>query len=94
MPAEPGIKLTGAQSCLAGTTQETTVADDQALLSRRKAMKCMAFGGAGTLFALAGGVFTPIDLALKTSVRPDQRYAHRLQQRSESRCEWNPHADN
>jgi 3',5'-cyclic AMP phosphodiesterase CpdA len=26
-------------------------------------MKCMAFGGAGTLFALSGGVFTPIDRA-------------------------------
>jgi len=32
--------------------------------SRRDALKCMAYGGAGTLFALAGGVFTPIDLAL------------------------------
>jgi 3',5'-cyclic AMP phosphodiesterase CpdA len=31
--------------------------------SRRKALKCMAFGGAGTLFALSGGVFAPIDLA-------------------------------
>jgi 3',5'-cyclic AMP phosphodiesterase CpdA len=40
-----------------------TVADDQALLSRRKALKCMAFGGAGTLFTLAGGVLTPIELA-------------------------------
>jgi 3',5'-cyclic AMP phosphodiesterase CpdA len=39
------------------------VADDQALLSRRRALKCMAFGGAGTLFTLAGGVFTPIDIA-------------------------------
>jgi 3',5'-cyclic AMP phosphodiesterase CpdA len=40
-----------------------TVAADETLLSRRKALKCMAFGGAGTLFTLAGGVFTPIDLA-------------------------------
>jgi hypothetical protein len=39
-----------------------TVADDPALPSRRKALKCMAFG-AGTLFTLAGGVFTPIELA-------------------------------
>ena len=31
--------------------------------SRRGALKCLAFGGAGTLFALSGGVFTPIDLA-------------------------------
>jgi 3',5'-cyclic AMP phosphodiesterase CpdA len=32
--------------------------------SRRDALKCLAAGSAGTLFALAGGVFTPIDLAL------------------------------
>jgi hypothetical protein len=31
--------------------------------SRREALKCLACGGAGTLFALSGGVFTPIDLA-------------------------------
>jgi 3',5'-cyclic AMP phosphodiesterase CpdA len=36
---------------------------DTFLPSRRKALKCMAFGGAGTLFALSGGVFAPIDLA-------------------------------
>jgi plastocyanin len=40
------------------------VSDDQSLLSRRNALKCMAYGGAGTLFALSGGVFTPIDLAM------------------------------
>jgi 3',5'-cyclic AMP phosphodiesterase CpdA len=44
--------------------EEMTVTDDPMLLSRRKTLKCMAFGGAGTLFALAGGVFTPIDLAV------------------------------
>ena len=27
------------------------------------AVKCLAYGGAGTLFALVGGVFTPLDLA-------------------------------
>jgi 3',5'-cyclic AMP phosphodiesterase CpdA len=37
---------------------------DSKLHSRRSALKCMAFGGAGTLFAMAGGVFTPIDLAV------------------------------
>jgi 3',5'-cyclic AMP phosphodiesterase CpdA len=40
------------------------MADDQTVHSRRNALKCMAFGGAGTLFALAGGIFTPIDLAM------------------------------
>ena len=32
--------------------------------SRRRALRCLAFGGAGTLFALSAGVFTPIDLAV------------------------------
>jgi 3',5'-cyclic AMP phosphodiesterase CpdA len=40
------------------------VPDDKLLQSRRNALKCMAYGGAGTLFALSGGVFTPIDLAM------------------------------
>jgi Calcineurin-like phosphoesterase len=31
--------------------------------ARRRALRCLAYGGAGTLFALSGGVFTPIDLA-------------------------------
>jgi hypothetical protein len=43
---------------------ETDVTDDQVLRGRRNALKCMAYGGAGTLFALSGGVFTPIDLAV------------------------------
>ena len=38
--------------------------------SRRGALKCLAFGGAGTLFALSGGVLTPIDLALAASKKP------------------------
>jgi 3',5'-cyclic AMP phosphodiesterase CpdA len=40
------------------------VSDDKILLSRRNALKCMAYGGAGTLFVLAGGVFAPVDLAM------------------------------
>jgi len=40
------------------------MSDDRSLLSRRNALKCMAYGSAGTLFALSGGVFTPIDLAM------------------------------
>jgi 3',5'-cyclic AMP phosphodiesterase CpdA len=31
--------------------------------SRRGALKCLAFGGAGTLFTLSGGIVAPIDLA-------------------------------
>jgi Calcineurin-like phosphoesterase len=40
------------------------VPTDPTVPSRRNALKCLAYGGAGTLFVLAGGVFTPIDLAL------------------------------
>ena len=38
-------------------------------VTRRGALKCLAFGGAGTVFALAGGVFTPIDLAVAAADR-------------------------
>jgi 3',5'-cyclic AMP phosphodiesterase CpdA len=38
--------------------------DDQGRLSRRAALRCMAYGGAGTLFVLSGGILTPIDLAV------------------------------
>ncbi len=31
--------------------------------SRRRALQCMAFGGAGTLFTLSGGILTPTALA-------------------------------
>jgi 3',5'-cyclic AMP phosphodiesterase CpdA len=51
------------------------MSDDQSLLSRRNALKCMAYGGAGTLFALSGGVFTPIDLAIAAS---DKKAAAKL----------------
>ncbi len=40
------------------------MADQKQLHTRRAALGCMAFGGAGTLFAIAGGVLTPIDLAV------------------------------
>ncbi len=40
------------------------MSDDSVIRSRRDALKCMAYGGAGTLFVLSGGVFAPIDLAL------------------------------
>jgi 3',5'-cyclic AMP phosphodiesterase CpdA len=35
--------------------------------ARRNALKCLAYGSAGTLFTLAGGIFTPTDLALAAS---------------------------
>jgi 3',5'-cyclic AMP phosphodiesterase CpdA len=40
------------------------MSNDPLVLSRRNALKCMAYGGAGTLFALSGGVLMPIDLAM------------------------------
>ena len=35
----------------------------QPRVTRRHALTCMAYGAAGTVFALSGGVFTPIDIA-------------------------------
>jgi 3',5'-cyclic AMP phosphodiesterase CpdA len=46
------------------------MSDDKVLLSRRNALKCMAYGGAGTLFVLAGGVFAPVDLATAADDKP------------------------
>ena len=40
-------------------------------VSRRDALKCMAYGAAGTVFALSGGVFTPIDLGVLYTKHPD-----------------------
>jgi 3',5'-cyclic AMP phosphodiesterase CpdA len=39
------------------------VSNSTLLQSRRNALKCLAYGSAGTLFTLAGGVLSPIDLA-------------------------------
>ena len=35
--------------------------------SRRAAMRCLAFGGAGTLFVLSGGVLAPVNIAFGAS---------------------------
>nr|HET7860656.1 metallophosphoesterase [Caldimonas sp.] len=43
------------------------MSDSPSMPSRRDALRCLAYGGAGTLFTLAGGVFAPIDLALAAS---------------------------
>ena len=40
------------------------MAQNRPIYSRRNALKCLAFGGAGTLFVMSGGVFTPVDLAM------------------------------
>jgi 3',5'-cyclic AMP phosphodiesterase CpdA len=43
------------------------MSDPDFTTSRRNALKCLGFGGAGTLFALSGGVLAPIDLAMAAS---------------------------
>src|SRR6202167_1747934 len=50
-------------------TKETDMSDEPSLRSRRSMLKCMAYGGAGTLFALAGGGFTPLHPAAAASDR-------------------------
>ena len=49
--------------------------EDHGRLSRRTALRCMAYGGAGTLFALSGGILAPIDLAVAAE---DKEAAARL----------------
>ena len=45
---------------------------DPATHSRRDVLKCLAYGGAGTLFVLSGGVLAPVDLARAAGKgRPD-----------------------
>lgn len=43
---------------------------DDTVLTRRDALRCLAAGGAGTAFMLAGGVFTPVDLAVAATQKP------------------------
>jgi 3',5'-cyclic AMP phosphodiesterase CpdA len=51
---------------------------EETQVTRRAALRCMAFGGAGTLFALAGGVFTPIDLAAAADLKRAARFGKPL----------------
>jgi 3',5'-cyclic AMP phosphodiesterase CpdA len=55
--------------------QETKMPDEISVAGRRNALKCLGFGAAGTLFALAGGVLTPTSLAAAAA---DPRSAARL----------------
>ena len=43
--------------------------DDPIETSRLRALRCLAYGAAGTLFTLAGGVLAPLDLALAAADR-------------------------
>jgi len=46
------------------------VANERFSQSRRNALRCMAYGGAGTLFLLNSGVLTPVDLAQAAEYKP------------------------
>jgi 3',5'-cyclic AMP phosphodiesterase CpdA len=39
------------------------MSNDHSSMSRRRALQCLAYGSAGTLFAISGGVLAPVDLA-------------------------------
>ena len=45
------------------------MSNDSLVMSRRKTLQCLAFGGAGTLFVVSGGVLAPIDLAVAAVAR-------------------------
>jgi hypothetical protein len=61
----PGIKAGAGESSALNpdNPQETDMSWNRSQISRRSALKCLAYGGAGTLFTLSGGVLTPFDLA-------------------------------
>src|SRR5579871_6437692 len=63
VPGVAGIKPPPAASPPHNLQRRPTMSHEIPVASRRKALKCMAFGGAGTLFALTGGVLTPMGLA-------------------------------
>ena len=77
-------------------SRRPNMTDDHRHLSRRTALNCMAYGGAGTLFTLSGGVAhadrpgrrretaSRRSPQRQTAVRADQRYPHRLRQGGQS----------
>jgi 3',5'-cyclic AMP phosphodiesterase CpdA len=44
---------------------------DSSPMSRRRALQCLAYGSAGTLFAISGGVLAPVDLAAAATLPPN-----------------------
>jgi hypothetical protein len=44
------------------------MSNEDANLSRRDALRCLAFGSAGTLFMLSGGVLTPVNVSAATDL--------------------------
>src|SRR5690242_3299167 len=61
--------------------------------SRRGALKCMAFGGAGTLYALSGGVFTAFDLTTAASAQAKAAGTPLFVQLSDSHIGFNKDAN-
>src|SRR5215471_15885537 len=60
----PGIIVASPKSCpRTGVKRALTMKDAFDQTSRRGALKCLGYGGAGTLFLLSGGVLAPLDLA-------------------------------
>ena len=61
--------------------------------SRRRALQCLAFGGAGTLFTLSGGVLTPFDLALAAPTQTPRPAAPLFLQISDTHIGFNKEAN-
>jgi 3',5'-cyclic AMP phosphodiesterase CpdA len=54
------------------------MSEESSVRARRNALKCMAFGTAGTLFAVSGGVFTPFELAAAAEANKEGRLGRPL----------------
>lgn len=61
--------------------------------SRRDALKCLAYGGVGTLFVLAGGVLTPVNLALAATDKQSASGVPLFVQISDSHIGFNKEAN-
>src|SRR5262249_55095691 len=58
-----GNKSTGPQVfCSVNHDGALQMSNDSSSMSRRRALQCLAYGSAGTLFAISGGVLAPVDL--------------------------------
>jgi hypothetical protein len=54
------------------------MAKEDSTLSRRDALRCLAFGSAGTLFMLSGGVLTPVNVSAATGLTTAPADGHPL----------------
>src|SRR5258708_20036137 len=65
-----GINPLDPKPSLLNSLKEMNVSDHKSLQSRRNALKCLAYGGAGTLFPFSHPPFTPNHLTMARSPRP------------------------